>query len=695
MRRRTIYVRMLPVALCVLPYAFGYIGETITTSGGQTVQITRPDASSLQFYLNSGVVAGATSTLPGTVSPIFTASSNPTLAVEAAMASWNSIGSANIHFNALSSTITGHNSSDCLNVISVAASAADLSVLGYVSPTSPGVVAVTANAYIMGAGSVCGGTVSVPAGAIIDSDILINPYVSFSTDSTSGTEDVQAVITHEFGHVLGMNHSGLLGTTMYPYAEKHERHQTWDEKAFAATYYPSGTKSLGTISGTVTLGAAPVANGLITLVDFSGGQKTIGTITSATGTYTVQVPAGTYGVYAEPFNSFMGPTNVYSLTGATGTLTAATSTTAFEPTFSGGNTTPLTTYTVTPGSTSTANISVTAGATTLTPPFFGIGKAGGNGDITSFSSIGGATSLTAGQSYDIALSGTGIDSTIAVNFIGTNVTLVGSPRVDTSGATVNGLPIIRQTLQIGSQTNVAMGSLWISKGANILPLSGFLDMEPMTPTVNSVSDAESARTSFTSGQWAAIYGTNLSNGSGSWNANTDFTGGTCSGCPLPSNLGGVSVTVNGSPASVYYVSPTQINFLTPSGLPTSGTVNVVASNFGTASPPFNISVGQASPSFFYYPGGRAVSSSPCWSGSPWPGWGPCCSPAGWPLPWAGPHTRPGGWPRASGRCASGPRDRKRWPRSRVDQRAGVGAGAQRGPRARLPALHLPRAAAPP
>ena len=34
---------VLPVALFALPCAFGYIGETFTTSGGQTIQITHPD----------------------------------------------------------------------------------------------------------------------------------------------------------------------------------------------------------------------------------------------------------------------------------------------------------------------------------------------------------------------------------------------------------------------------------------------------------------------------------------------------------------------------------------------------------------------------------------------------------------------------------------------------------------------------
>ncbi len=594
-------LRILPLALCALPCAFGYIGETFTTTGAtpQTIQITHPDYASLQFYVNTLVVGGATSSLVGAASPVISTSSNPVAAIEAAMASWNNVGAADIRFSGLQTTTVGHNSADCLNVISIAATAGDLAVLG-VTSGSNGVVGLTVNSYVQGAGSVCGGTTSVPAGSIIDSDILLNPLFEFSTDGTTGTKDVQAVVTHELGHVLGMNHSGLLAATMYPFTAKLQRHLSWDEKAFAATYYPSGTKSLGTISGAVTLGSAPVVYGLVTLTDVSvGGGKTIGTLTDANGNYSVQVPTGIYNVYAEPLNSFIGAANIYSLTSTTGTLNSALATTNFTATFSGGNTTSPPTFTVTVGSTSTANISVVSGATTLAVPFYGIGKAGASGDISTFSSIGGAIPLVAGASYDIAVTGTGIDSTVTFPFIGTNVTLVGSPRVDSSG-TVGGNPIIRQTLSIGSQTNATIGSLWIVKGSSILPLTGILDLEPMVPTVNNILPLYSSSTSITSGQFVSIYGNNLTSNTRIWNASTDFTGGTAAGSPLPTSLDGVTVTVNSQPAAVYFISPAQINFIVPSNL-TAGTANIVVGNGGSSAPTFAPdAIATSSPSFFIY-----------------------------------------------------------------------------------------------
>ena len=607
----------LTLALVQGPAAFAYIGETFTTTGGspQTIQITRPDAANLSFYLNSSVVAGVKSSLSGLT--VVSASSNPTGAVQAAMATWNNVGSANIHFNTLQSTTAARNSSDCQNVISIAGNSADLSVLGFVSASSPGVIAVTVNAFLQSAGTACGGSTSVPAGTILDSDILLNPYRSFSTDSTTGTQDIQAVLTHEFGHMLGMNHSPLLAATMYPFVALYHRHLSWDEKAFAAAYYPAGSKSLGSISGTVTLGSSPVKYGLVTLTDVSGGGKTISSITGADGTYSVQVPPGVYNVYAEPFNSFIGATNIYSLTSPTQTIDPTQATTDFGATFSGGNSNNPPVFTITGSSSSaTANISVTSGATPLTQPFFTLLPGGvlGIPGGTSFNTIVGAIPLSGGQTYDLVFAGPGIDSTITVAYIGTNVTINGSPRVDPAGV-VNGNPIIRQQITVGSQSNSAIGSIWIVKGTNVLPFSGVLDLEPSVPVISNVLDAESFRTSIVSGQYVAIYGNNLGNNTRTWNANTDFTGGVAAGNPLPTSLDGVSVTVNSLPAAVFFTSPSQINFIAPTGL-TPGTATVVVTNQGTASTAYTkTNVAQASPSFFqyfaggnYYPSGVRLST---------------------------------------------------------------------------------------
>jgi uncharacterized protein (TIGR03437 family) len=56
--------------------------------------------------------------------------------------------------------------------------------------------------------------------------------------------------------------------------------------------------------------------------------------------------------------------------------------------------------------------------------------------------------------------------------------------------------------------------------------------------------------------WVEIHGLNLSQSTQDW-SNQDFSNG------LPTSLGGVTATVNNKPAAISYVSPTQVNILTP------------------------------------------------------------------------------------------------------------------------------------
>jgi uncharacterized protein (TIGR03437 family) len=109
------------------------------------------------------------------------------------------------------------------------------------------------------------------------------------------------------------------------------------------------------------------------------------------------------------------------------------------------------------------------------------------------------------------------------------------------------------------------------------------------------------------GQFIAIYGQNLATSTRSWET-SDFPNGTSPGSPLPVILDGVSVTIGGQPAAVYFVSPGQLDVLVPSGLPI-GSAALVVTNGSVAGAPFSVPIAAVSPAFFSYGAGTSLYAS--------------------------------------------------------------------------------------
>ncbi|HXK00886.1 MAG TPA: TIGR03118 family protein [Verrucomicrobiae bacterium] len=99
--------------------------------------------------------------------------------------------------------------------------------------------------------------------------------------------------------------------------------------------------------------------------------------------------------------------------------------------------------------------------------------------------------------------------------------------------------------------------------------------------------------------YISIYGANLSPVTRMW-ATSDFNGN-----KLPTALTGVSVTVNGKPAYVYYVSPKQVNVLTPADTAT-GPVNVVVTSNGLVSGTVSVTMATASPALFLLKDNKSI-----------------------------------------------------------------------------------------
>jgi uncharacterized protein (TIGR03437 family) len=123
------------------------------------------------------------------------------------------------------------------------------------------------------------------------------------------------------------------------------------------------------------------------------------------------------------------------------------------------------------------------------------------------------------------------------------------------------------------------------------------------PTITGVANAEGEAPTIAPNTWVAIYGMNLAKASDTrtW-MGSDFVNG-----QMPTQLDGVSVTVNGKPAYVYYISAAQLNILTPPDELT-GPVNVVVTNNAVASAPYSAQTQPESPSFFVFNGGPYIAA---------------------------------------------------------------------------------------
>jgi len=101
---------------------------------------------------------------------------------------------------------------------------------------------------------------------------------------------------------------------------------------------------------------------------------------------------------------------------------------------------------------------------------------------------------------------------------------------------------------------------------------------PTAPTITQVISAGAfgAFTSFSSGSWIEIYGTNFAVGQQTW-ASGDFDGAFA-----PTKMGGVNVSIGGRPAFVSFVSPTQVNVQVPSGITAGPQTLTVTTPTGTS-----------------------------------------------------------------------------------------------------------------
>jgi uncharacterized protein (TIGR03437 family) len=122
---------------------------------------------------------------------------------------------------------------------------------------------------------------------------------------------------------------------------------------------------------------------------------------------------------------------------------------------------------------------------------------------------------------------------------------------------------------------------------------------PAPPVVTSVVNGASFQPGVVANSWVTIQGTGLAPKTDDW-SNSIVNGA------LPASLDGVSVSMGGKPAYVYFISPGQFNVLAPD-VP-AGPVTVTVTTAGGTSANFATTASVYDPAFFLWPGNQAVAT---------------------------------------------------------------------------------------
>jgi hypothetical protein len=170
---------------------------------------------------------------------------------------------------------------------------------------------------------------STIGGSITEADIVLNPGQPFSSDGTPGTYDLEATFTHEIGHLLGLEHSAVLGATMQPRQGKNgiydlssssPRSLSDDDRAGVRALYGArlGSGARGSIAGTITFSSgAPVFGANIWAEETATGRVSASNITQANGSYQIEsLLPGNYRVFAQSLGGTVFASEIASPRGA-------------------------------------------------------------------------------------------------------------------------------------------------------------------------------------------------------------------------------------------------------------------------------------------------------------------------------------------------------------------------------------------
>jgi hypothetical protein len=365
-------------------------------------------AYTIQYRDASGLVARRWLTQPIIISlstslasppPNIKAGSDVIGAARRALRHWSSI--SNVQFFETSSavqTISPASAGDHVNLITVSGDNA----ASFNSQDIPGRTRVFSDA----------------SGAITEADIALNPNVLFSTDGTVGTYDLESTFTHEIGHLLGLEHSAILGATMQPRQATNglfglpaftQRSLSDDDIAGARALYGSRAGT-GSLSGRlVATGgqAGPVFGAHVFAEEVSTGRVIAGSITLHSGDYRIDgLPAGGYRVIGQGLDGLIEPEEIATARGSYAGLVDTTP--PFRTQIANRSATQLIPVAADKGT--SVGFFVSSNPPLLAPHLIGM-----NGELSTV-----ALPLTPGKKVRIYIAGEGIDDVPAAGISSTS-----------------------------------------------------------------------------------------------------------------------------------------------------------------------------------------------------------------------------------------------------------------------------------
>jgi len=147
---------------------------------------------------------------------------------------------------------------------------------------------------------------------ITEADIVLNPYAQFSDDGTFGTFDLESTLTHEVGHLLGLEHSFSFGSAMYSSFGKNgifglqsRRIRNLSPEDISALNAIYGARSdddscCGQVSGRLTVAGKAAADFQVWAEDAETGAVVGTTAAAKNGSYRLEgLSAGRVLIYAQ------------------------------------------------------------------------------------------------------------------------------------------------------------------------------------------------------------------------------------------------------------------------------------------------------------------------------------------------------------------------------------------------------------